>query len=151
MGFHNPDMSWSALERTLSGKEPLHQQIAVDAPSRMHKRPPIRLGRIPRPADAVPYAELHAHSSYSFLDGASSPEDLIAEAQRLRLTALAITDHDGFYGAAAFADAAEDGAHLIGLLREPERGYVGHHESDGQCAGEVADEHEPQRQDSDHQ
>ncbi len=122
MGFHNPDMSWTALERTLSGRAPrdrapdgeapdgagpLHQQIAVDAPSRMHKRPPIRMEGIERPKNAVPYAELHAHSSYSFLDGASSPEALIAEAQRLGLTALAITDHDGFYGAANFAEAAE--------------------------------------------
>lgn len=55
----------------------------------------------------MPYAELHAHSSFSFLDGASSPEDLIAEAEALGLTALAITDHDGFYGAARFAEAAE--------------------------------------------
>ncbi|MGN8027081.1 error-prone DNA polymerase [Microbacterium sp. 22242] len=106
MGWHNPDMSWAELERTLSGRKPLHQEGTVDAPSRMHKRPPIRLGDIPRPADAVPYAELHVHSSYSFLDGASSPEELIAEAQRLGLSALAITDHDGFYGAAHFAEAA---------------------------------------------
>ncbi|MFX6487757.1 PHP domain-containing protein, partial [Acinetobacter baumannii] len=56
-----------------------------------------------RPEEAVPYAELHAHSSYSFLDGASSPEDLLAEAERLGLSALALTDHDGFYGAARFA------------------------------------------------
>lgn len=53
------------------------------------------------------YAELHAHSHYSFLDGASSPEALVAEAARLGLTGLAITDHDGFYGAARFAEAAE--------------------------------------------
>src|SRR5690606_42016834 len=61
----------------------------------------------PRAENAVPYAELHAHSSYSFLDGASSPDDLLAEAEGLGLTALAITDHDGFYGAARFAEAAE--------------------------------------------
>ncbi|MDQ4212920.1 error-prone DNA polymerase [Microbacterium capsulatum] len=107
MGWHNPDMSWAELERTLSGRTPLHQEAPVDAPSRMSKRPPIRLGDIERPTDATPYAELHAHSSYSFLDGASSPEDLITEAQRLGLTALAITDHDGFYGAARFGEAAE--------------------------------------------
>ena len=52
------------------------------------------------------YAELHAHSNFSFLDGASDPEDLIAEAQRLGLEAVAITDHDGLYGAAEFAQAA---------------------------------------------
>lgn len=107
MGWHNPEMSWTELERTLSAKKPLHQEAPVDAPSRMHKRPRIRLDDVERPADAVPYAELHAHSSYSFLDGASSPEDLVSEAQRLGLTALAITDHDGFYGAAHFAEVAE--------------------------------------------
>ena len=52
------------------------------------------------------YAELHAHSHYSFLDGASSPEHLVAEAQRLGLAGLALTDHDGFYGAPRFAEAA---------------------------------------------
>jgi error-prone DNA polymerase len=54
----------------------------------------------------VPYAELHCHSAYSFLDGAATPEQLVAEAVRLGLDALALTDHDGFYGAAQFAEAA---------------------------------------------
>ena len=44
------------------------------------------------------WAELHCHSSYSFLDGASSPAELVAGALKLGLTALAITDHDGMYG-----------------------------------------------------
>jgi error-prone DNA polymerase len=52
------------------------------------------------------WAELHCHSSYSFLDGASSPDDLVAEAAALGLTALAITDHDGMYGVPQFAQAA---------------------------------------------
>ncbi|AMM33771.1 DNA polymerase III subunit alpha [Sinomonas atrocyanea] len=56
---------------------------------------------------AVPYAELHVHSHYSFLDGASSPEELVEEAVRLGLSAIAITDHDGFYGAVRLAEAAE--------------------------------------------
>jgi error-prone DNA polymerase len=54
------------------------------------------------------YAELHCHSYYSFLDGASSPEALVATAAELGLSALAITDHDGLYGAARFAEAAAD-------------------------------------------
>lgn len=72
------------------------------------------------------YAELHAHSNFSFLDGASHPEDLVAEADRLGLDALAITDHDGLYGAPAFAEAAQDfsvrtifGAELSLDLRGP--------------------------------
>ncbi len=54
----------------------------------------------------VPYAELHCHSNYSFLDGASHPEELATEAARLGLEALAITDHNGFYGVVRFAEAA---------------------------------------------
>ncbi len=56
----------------------------------------------------VPYAELHCHSNFSFLDGASSPDELVAEAVRLGLTALALTDHDGFYGVVRFAEAARE-------------------------------------------
>ncbi|HEX5096925.1 MAG TPA: PHP domain-containing protein, partial [Acidimicrobiia bacterium] len=52
------------------------------------------------------YAELHCHSNFSFLDGASHPEELAEEAARLGLAALAITDHDGFYGIVRFAEAA---------------------------------------------
>ncbi|WP_449385298.1 error-prone DNA polymerase [Cellulomonas soli] len=52
------------------------------------------------------YAELHAHSAFSFLDGASQPEELAAEAARLGLEALALTDHDGLYGVVRFSEAA---------------------------------------------
>ncbi|WP_448060469.1 DNA polymerase III subunit alpha [Cellulomonas hominis] len=59
------------------------------------------------PAGGQPrYAELHAHSAFSFLDGASQPEELAAEAKRLGLEALALTDHDGLYGVVRFAEAA---------------------------------------------
>ena len=54
----------------------------------------------------MPYAELHCHSNFSFLDGVSDPEELIEEAVRLGLEAIAITDHDGFYAASRFAEAA---------------------------------------------
>lgn len=56
----------------------------------------------------MPYAELHAHSAYSFLDGASTPQELVAEAARLGLRAIALTDHDGLYGAVRFAEAAAE-------------------------------------------
>ena len=55
---------------------------------------------------AEAYAELHAHSGFSFLDGSSDPEELVAEADRLGLEALALTDHHGFYGVVRFAEAA---------------------------------------------
>ncbi len=56
----------------------------------------------------MPYAELHVHSNFSFLDGASSPTELVAEAVRLGLDALALTDHNGFYGVVRFAEAAAE-------------------------------------------
>ncbi len=54
-----------------------------------------------------PYAELHCHSHFSFLDGASAPDDLVAQAVELGLAGLAITDHQGLYGAVRFSAAAE--------------------------------------------
>ena len=54
-----------------------------------------------------PYAELHCHSHFSFLDGASAPDDLVARAVELGLAGLAITDHQGLYGAVRFSAAAE--------------------------------------------
>ncbi|HXA74387.1 MAG TPA: error-prone DNA polymerase [Acidimicrobiales bacterium] len=56
--------------------------------------------------ESVEYAELHVHSGFSFLDGSSDPEELVAEADRLGLAALALTDHHGFYGVVRFAEAA---------------------------------------------
>src|SRR5256712_9646899 len=54
-------------------------------------------------ADALMYAELHCHSAYSFLDGASPPDEILAEAHRLGYPALALTDRNGIYGSLAFA------------------------------------------------
>ena len=74
----------------------------------------------------VGYAELHCHSNFSFLDGASYPEDLVTEAARLELGALALTDHDGLYGVVRFAEAAKEsgvptvfGAELTFAARSP--------------------------------
>ena len=47
---------------------------------------------------SAPYVELHCHSAYSFLDGASRPEELVLAAAELGYPALALTDHDGVYG-----------------------------------------------------
>src|SRR5581483_6965299 len=51
------------------------------------------------------YAELHCHSAYSFLDGASLPEELALRAAELGYPALALTDHDGVWGAMEHAQA----------------------------------------------
>jgi error-prone DNA polymerase len=86
----------------------------------------------------APYVELHAHSAYSFLDGASLPEELAARAAELGYDAFALTDHDGVYGSLEFAHAAKHfgvrpitGAEvtLVGrahvtLLCETQRGYA---------------------------
>lgn len=87
-------------------------------------------------AGSPAYAELHAHSSFSFLDGASQPEELVVEAVGRGLSALALTDHDGYYGVVRFAEAARGlglpsifgselslaDQHLVVLARGPE-GY----------------------------
>src|SRR3990172_5381294 len=52
-------------------------------------------------------AELHMHSCWSLLDGASSPDELILRARDLGYEALALTDHDGLYGSMEFAQAAK--------------------------------------------
>lgn len=109
MGFNNPSVRWSEMARLL-GAPAIGGDTAPDGgdgPAFSRKRGAYERPPIERPTDAVPYAELHAHSSFSFLDGASSPAELAEEAERLGLHALAITDHDGFYGIVRFAEAAE--------------------------------------------
>ncbi|HEX8080889.1 MAG TPA: error-prone DNA polymerase [Jatrophihabitans sp.] len=135
MGFDNPVVPWRELERRLSGRskptagqdaepeasqdsEPLafkrrghtsdHGPDGGDAPLWSRKRLAYEAPQIPlAPSSPVPYAELHAHSSFSFLDGACDPEQLVEEAVALGLQALALTDHDGMYGVARFAEAAD--------------------------------------------
>jgi error-prone DNA polymerase len=155
MGFNNPDVPWRELERTLSGRARRPSAVPPGAnggdspawsPARsVYVPPPV----LERRVSATPYAELHAHSSFSFLDGASHPEELAEEAARLGLEALALTDHDGFYGVVRFAEAARavgvptvfgselsvgltrpqagvpdpEGSHLLVLARDPE-GYA---------------------------
>jgi error-prone DNA polymerase len=57
-------------------------------------------------ADIATYVELHAHSAFSFLDGASQPDELVCRATELGATHLALTDHDTVAGALEFAHAA---------------------------------------------
>jgi error-prone DNA polymerase len=53
----------------------------------------------------APYVELHAHSAFSFLDGASTPMELAAAAADRGYPAFALTDHDGIWGSMEFAHA----------------------------------------------
>lgn len=83
------------------------------------------------------YVELHCHSNFSLLDGASHSEELVARARELGMPALAITDHDGLYGAIRFYKSARqsgikpiigveltiDHRYHITLLAKSNRGY----------------------------
>ncbi|WP_193104510.1 error-prone DNA polymerase [Brachybacterium sp. FME24] len=93
--------AWKDLEAILSDRpaELVSPPIVVE-----HTGTPIDDAY--RPARTVDYAELHAHSHFSFLDGASSPEDMIEQAARLGLGAITLVDHDGLPGAVRFARAA---------------------------------------------
>jgi error-prone DNA polymerase len=80
-------------------------ELQPEFPHRTRKRERPAAGTPKR--TTVPYVELHAHSSYSFLDGASLPEELAVRAAELGYPALALTDHDGVYGSLEFAHAAK--------------------------------------------
>ena len=100
MGWDNPPVPWRELERRLSWD--MTRQNGSEPAGVVQGR----FGPQPDQDDGPPWAELHCHSSYSFLDGASSPAELVAEAARQGVQALALTDHDGMYGVAQFAQAA---------------------------------------------
>ncbi|MGI9120542.1 MAG: error-prone DNA polymerase [Acidimicrobiales bacterium] len=154
MGWRNPPVTWSELEHRLSDRR-LPGADGGDSPAWSARRPAYQAppevvsGRLAG-AGTVAYAELHCHSNFSFLDGASHPEELVEEAARLGLSALALTDHDGLYGVVRFAQAAREvglpvtfgaeltlggpvrgrsgmpdppGQHLVVLARDPE-GYA---------------------------
>jgi error-prone DNA polymerase len=80
-------------------------ELQPEFPHRTRKRERLAAGAPKR--TSTPYVELHAHSSYSFLDGASLPEELAVRAAELGHPALALTDHDGVYGSLEFAHAAK--------------------------------------------
>src|SRR6184192_3730137 len=83
------------------------------------------------------YVELHARSVFSFLEGASSPEELVALCAELNIPAMALLDRDGVYGAPRFHLAAKKAglrAHIgaeiscangrqYALLAETRQGY----------------------------
>ncbi|WP_298440927.1 error-prone DNA polymerase [Gordonia sp. (in: high G+C Gram-positive bacteria)] len=116
MGWSNGPPSWSEMERVLSGRpaggrrlaEPYVPGDGGDSPAWSRKRGTFVPDEVEPVESSIRYAELHAHSAYSFLDGAAMPEEMVTEACRLGLTGLALTDHDGFYGVVRFAEAARE-------------------------------------------
>ena len=124
MGWNNPPVPWREFEHLLSWRsstgQPTDNKDAADGRAAVPgggdsaatlgaERSTGKVIRAERDLseDHVPWAELHCHSTYSFLDGASSPDDLIKAAAELGLAAIAITDHDGMYGVPQFAQAAD--------------------------------------------
>jgi error-prone DNA polymerase len=172
VGFNNPDMPWSEVEALLSGRRPGDQAARAqpgrqrdgrapgspswnaggDGPAWSRKRQPYEpldpdaTKPLLRPGlPSVPYAELHCHSNFSFLDGVSHPEQLAEEAARLELEALAVTDHDGLYGVVRFAEAAKAvglptvfGAELT-LLPGPDRRTLAEADTHRQLASSGAE------------
>ncbi len=136
---HSPyDYSWEAFEER---RRAIDRQVEADTPRSMAPRDravPVPLSVL----DDVSYVELHAHSNYSLLEGASRIDELLVAAHGQGHRALALTDHEGLYGAMEFASAATeiglrpitgleltlteaDGArHHVTLLAERREGYA---------------------------
>ena len=138
MGWNNPNVPWNELEAALSGRPRDGGSLTGgptadggDSPAWSRKRDRYQAPELPERGESVPYAELHCHSNFSFLDGASHPEELVEQAARLGLDAIALTDHDGMYGVARFAEAAAElnvrtvlGAELSLGLTAPQNGVA---------------------------
>ena len=110
------EYSWEAFE---ARRRAINDAIEADTPRSMaHRDPaaPVPLSVL----DDVPYVELHLHSNYSLLDGASSIDELLVSAARQGHRALALTDHEGMYGAMEFARSAKDGVTIREDGREVE-------------------------------
>jgi len=114
VGFDNPNISWRELEQRLSDRSANGRVVdpvvgdGNDSPAWSRRRAPYGPPTSSlRRRGEVPYAELHCHSNFSFLDGASHPEELAEQAGRLGLEALALTDHNGLYGVVRFSEAAK--------------------------------------------
>ncbi len=134
-GLEQPDRavvhSWSGSSpaRSCGTRSPSDHGDGGDTPAWTRKRHRYEAPEFVRQTSTVDYAELHCHSNFSFLDGASHPEELAEEAVRLGLTGLALTDHDGFYGVVRFSEAARElglptvfGAELSLDLPAPQNG-----------------------------
>ena len=100
------DHSLHVLNARSPGTPVCHPNDAYLPPSQRRETIAIR-SRPSRVADDGDYIELHATSAFSFLDGASQPEELIERAAALEMPAMALADRNGLYGAARFHTAAQ--------------------------------------------
>ena len=102
------------MEETAHGRDGLLRGMRRSALKRIALVAPRRLSVYIRflsqtkteTVSTPPYIELHCHSGFSFLDGASHPEELVFRACELGYPALALTDHNGLYGSMEFAQTA---------------------------------------------
>ncbi|MGE3857349.1 MAG: DNA polymerase III subunit alpha [Dehalococcoidia bacterium] len=81
--------------------------LAADTPRSMAPRDPAAPVPI-EVLDTVPYVELHLHSNFSLLEGASSIDELLLAAKAQGHAALALTDHEAMYGSMEFARSAKE-------------------------------------------
>ncbi len=110
MGWDNPPVPWHEFERRLTWRarsaNPPEPVGPLEPVGPMEPARALEPARAQHQEPQISWAELHCHSCFSFLDGASQPAELVAEAARRGVRFLALTDHDGMYGAAQFAQAA---------------------------------------------
>ena len=131
------EYSWEAFE---ARRRAINDVIESDTPRSMARRDPA--APVPLSVlDDVPYVELHMHSNYSLLEGASSIDELLIAAGNQGHGALALTDHEAMYGSMEFARSAKEAGlrpitgleltvqepigtrHHVTLLAETREGY----------------------------
>ena len=131
------EYSWEAFE---ARRRAINETIAGDTPRSMARRDPA--AQIPMSVlNDTPYVELHMHSNYSFLEGASAIDELLIAAGEQGHRALALTDHEGMHGSMEFARSAKEAGlraitgleltvqepsgtrHHVTLLAETRQGY----------------------------
>ena len=125
---HGPKHAPSRWDAYATQRDEVDAQVEYDTPRSLAPRDPTDPVPI-EVLDAVPYVELHAHSNYSLLEGASSIEEMVWTAREQGHAALALTDHNGMFGAMEFARAAKEtglrpitGLELTIVEPEPDRG-----------------------------
>jgi error-prone DNA polymerase len=104
---------WDEFE---ARRREVEQAVAKDTPRSFAPRDPTLTVPVDV-LDETPYVELHMHSNYSLLEGASSLDELVTAAREQGHRALALTDHNGLYGAMEFARTAKESGlrPIIGL------------------------------------
>src|SRR5262245_41477319 len=110
---NHTEYSWEAFE---ARRRAINDVIEADTPRSMARRDPT--APVPLSVlDDVPYVELHMHSNYSLLEGASSIDELLVRALAQGHRALALTDHDAMYGSMEFARSTKEARlrHITGL------------------------------------